>query len=192
MATQQQRSDETRLKLLQAFRSAFLERGYAQTTVQQILDQTGLSKGALYHHFRSKEEIIEALFEHESRSTIERVMAGLDPNAPPLDRLRAACLEWTNQVRAPDISKIIFEIGPTALGTQKAKQIEDRFALGHIESLLAAAARSGEIQTTDLTLVAAFLNAMVAEAALQFVRTGADTTETLASCIDALFDGMRR
>jgi len=192
MATQQQRSDETRLKLLQAFRSAFLERGYAQTTVQQILDQTGLSKGALYHHFRSKEEIIEALFEHESRSTIERVMAGLDPSAPPLDRLRAACLEWTKQVRAPDISRIIFEIGPTALGNQKAKQIEDRFALGHIESLLAAAVRSGEIQTTNLTLVAAFLNAMVAEAALHFVRTGSDTTTTLASSIDALFDGMRR
>ena len=40
----------------------FLEKGYDNTTIQDIVDALGdLSKGAIYHHFKSKEEIIEAL-----------------------------------------------------------------------------------------------------------------------------------
>ena len=191
MATQKQRSDETRLKLLNAFRASFLERGYAATTVKHVLDQTGLSKGALYHHFTSKEEIIEALFEHESRSTIDRVMNRVDPAASPLSRLRSACLDWTREVRAPDISKIIFEIGPAALGARKAKEIEDRNSLDRIEALLAEAIAAGELTAADPKLIAAFLNALVAEAGLYDLRTGRDSVPTLAASIDALFAGMR-
>lgn len=191
MATQKQRSDETRLKLLNAFRASFLERGYAATTVKHVLDQTGLSKGALYHHFTSKEEIIEALFEHESRSTIDRVMNRVDPTVSPLSRLRSACLDWTREVRAPDISKIIFEIGPAALGARKAKEIEDRNSLDRIEALLAEAIAAGELTAADPKLIAAFLNALVAEAGLYDLRTGRDSVPTLAASIDALFAGMR-
>lgn len=191
MATQKQRSDETRLKLLNAFRASFLERGYSATTVKHVLDQTGLSKGALYHHFTSKEEIIEALFEHESRSTIDRVMNRVDPAASPLSRLRSACLDWTREVRAPDISKIIFEIGPAALGARKAKEIEDRNSLDRIEALLAEAIAAGELTAADPKLIAAFLNALVAEAGLYDLRTGRDSVPTLAASIDALFAGMR-
>lgn len=191
MATQKQRSDETRLKLLSAFRKSFLERGYAATTVKHVLDQTGLSKGALYHHFTSKEEIIEALFEHESRTTIERVMTRVDPSASPLSRLRAACLDWTREVRAPDVSKIIFEIGPAALGARKAKEIEDRNSLHRIEALLSEAIEAGQLRADDPKLVAAFLNALVAEAGLYDLRTDRDSVPTLAASIDALFAGMR-
>ena len=190
MATQKQRSGETRLKLLNAFRAAFLERGYDDTPVQSVLDQTGLSKGALYHHFRSKSEIIEALFEHESRSTIERVLSRLDPEISALARLRMACVEWTKEVRAPDISKILFEIGPSALGARKAKQIEDRFSLSQIEALLNEAAAAREIEVSEPKLIAAFLNALVAEAGLFYLRTGTDSAPTLAASIDALFASM--
>ena len=191
MATQKQRSDETRLKLLTAFRHSFLDRGYAATTMKHVLDQTGLSKGALYHHFESKEEIIEALFEHESRTTIEHVMASIDQTTSPLAQLRAACLAWTRAVRVPETSKIIFEIGPAALGARKAKAIEDRNSLYRIESLLSKAIEEGEISAADPKLIAAFLNALVAEAGLYDLRTGGDSTPTLAAAIDALFEGMR-
>jgi len=191
MATQKQRSDETRLKLLEAFRVSFLERGYAATTVKHVLDQTGLSKGALYHHFTSKEDIIEALFEQESRTTIERAMSRVDPLASPLSRLRTACLNWTREVRAPDISKIMFEIGPGALGAQKAKAIEDRNSLSRIEALLIEAIAAGELSAADPKLIAAFLNALVAEAGLYDLRTGRDSGPTLGAAIDALFAGLR-
>jgi AcrR family transcriptional regulator len=49
-------------KILDVSKRLFLEKGYDETTIQDIVDELGgLTKGAIYHHFKSKEEIIQAL-----------------------------------------------------------------------------------------------------------------------------------
>lgn len=54
--------EETVEKILAAAKRLFLEKGYEQTTIQDIVDQLGgLTKGAVYHHFKSKEEIMDAV-----------------------------------------------------------------------------------------------------------------------------------
>ena len=54
--------EETVEKILTAAKRLFLEKGYEQTTIQDIVDQLGgLTKGAVYHHFKSKEEIMDAI-----------------------------------------------------------------------------------------------------------------------------------
>ena len=56
--------EETVEKILTAAKRLFLEKGYEQTTIQDIVDQLGgLTKGAVYHHFKSKEEIMDAVTE---------------------------------------------------------------------------------------------------------------------------------
>ena len=191
MATQQQRSQSTRAQLLKAFRASFLKNGFEKTTTQQVLNQIGLSKGAMYHHFRSKIDIAEALYEEESRRTITSAVESVDPKAPPLDQLKGACLAWTQKVRAPRVSKILFEIGPAALGAQKAKEIEDAVSLKLIEDILRDAIERGDINTSDPKLIATFLNALVAEAAFHAIRTGKDTTHHLSQAIDGLLNGFR-
>ena len=49
--------EQTVEKILSAAERLFAQKGYAKTTLQDIIDTTGLSKGAVYHHFKSKEEI---------------------------------------------------------------------------------------------------------------------------------------
>lgn len=52
--------EETVEKILEAAKRLFLEKGYEQTTIQDIVDQLGgLTKGAVYHHFKSKADIRE-------------------------------------------------------------------------------------------------------------------------------------
>lgn len=191
MATQKQRSDATRQKLLEAFRASFLARGYEATTTQQILAETGLSKGALYHHFRSKREIIEALYAHESRAAIDRAVERIGQDPSPLARLKTSYLEWTRTVRAPDIAKILFEIGPSALGEQRSKQIEEEASNPPIKRLLESAIAAGEIAPPDTDLLIALLNALVAEAALYQLHTGRDPLPTLDAAFSAIFEGMR-
>lgn len=49
-------------KVLDVAQKLFLEKGYAETTIQDIVNELGgLTKGAIYHHFKSKEEIMDAL-----------------------------------------------------------------------------------------------------------------------------------
>ena len=51
--------EQTVEKILDAAALLFLQKGYQNTTLQDIIDATKLSKGAVYHHFRSKEEIAQ-------------------------------------------------------------------------------------------------------------------------------------
>lgn len=183
----QQRSETTRAQLLAAFRQSFLDKGYEATTTQNVLGVTGLSKGALYHHFRSKVEVIEGLYEAEVRQTIGKAVEGLDPNDPPLGRLKAACLAWMAEAQAADVSKILFEVGPSALGYEAARAIEDAISLSRIEGLLLDAEDAGAVSLDHPKLTAAMLNALVAEAALYARRSGQDVTSQLASAIDSLF-----
>jgi Transcriptional regulator len=51
-------------KILDVSQRLFMEKGYDNTTIQDIVNELGgLTKGAIYHHFKSKEEIIDALAE---------------------------------------------------------------------------------------------------------------------------------
>ena len=56
--------EQTVEKILDAAEQLFAEKGYARTTLQDVIDATGLSKGAVYHHFRSKEEIAAKVGDH--------------------------------------------------------------------------------------------------------------------------------
>ncbi len=191
MVTQKQRSETTRAKLVKAFRAAFLKRGYDATSVDSVLSETELSKGALYHHFRSKTEIVEAIYTDESRRAIERALQSVDEALPPLVRLRDACVAWLGEVKTPSVSKILFEIGPSALGQQRAKRIEDSFSLKAFENLLKEAADDGEITLEQPALTARLLNALVAEAALYNLGENNDSAESVARAIDGIFESLR-
>jgi AcrR family transcriptional regulator len=52
---------QTRQRILAAARGVFAERGYAVATMDEIAAAAGASKGALYHHFATKEELFRAL-----------------------------------------------------------------------------------------------------------------------------------
>lgn len=192
MATQKQRSDATRAILLQAFRASFLKNGLEATTTQAVLDQTGLSKGAMYHHFQSKTDIVEAIYSEESQGAIERAFKKGAQSGGPLAQIKAACLAWTEEVQVPSVSKILFEIGPKALGPERAKAIEDAHSLQRIEGLLRAAIAQGDMVETDPKLIATFLNALVAETAMHHLRTGQMALDVLDRSIDALFQAWQR
>lgn len=191
MAQRQKRSETTRSKLMKAFRDTILTRGYEATTIDDILAATGLSKGALYHHFASKAEMMEAIYEDESHRAISRALAGASGEASPLQRLRAAFIAWTQEVRSKRTSKILFELGPSALGAQRAKEIESANSLIHIEALLKEAVAARELKPLDTALFASMLNALVAEAALYTLRTGKDAGDILDMMMKAVLSSVR-
>lgn len=78
-------------KILNVAQRLFLEKGYDNTTIQDIVDHLdGLSKGAVYHHFKSKEEIMDAVGDRMflSNNPFEAVRQRSDLNA--LEKLREA------------------------------------------------------------------------------------------------------
>lgn len=84
----QPRAERTRLRLLEAARTAFARDGYAGATVADIAAAAGCSKGAYYFHFASKEEILLALVgdwvESRSRALRETEHSHWSPWAPAI------------------------------------------------------------------------------------------------------------
>ncbi|WP_296721965.1 TetR/AcrR family transcriptional regulator [Erythrobacter sp.] len=188
MATQKERSDATRARLLEAFRRSILSRGLEATTTQRVLDETGLSKGALYHHFQSKDEIIEALYTRESKVAIERAFDQRAEGKPPLEQLKNGCMAWLDVVKDPDVAAILFKIGPSALGQERAREIENCYGIARLRGLLEEARKQGAIAVDDAQLLASFVNALVAEATLYGLKTGKEVRADLEMAIDAVLD----
>jgi AcrR family transcriptional regulator len=87
MNKHEQRSEETRNRILKAAEGCFAQSGYDGTTVSQICEAAGVSKGALYHHFDSKQAIfLELLSRWLKAMDFQLTNLGDDPDNVP-DRL---------------------------------------------------------------------------------------------------------
>jgi AcrR family transcriptional regulator len=71
--TQQERREDTRARLLAATIECLVEHGYARTTTQRVQDRAGLSRGALLHHFATKEALLVAAVSHVADAQIDAV-----------------------------------------------------------------------------------------------------------------------
>ncbi|HLK26359.1 MAG TPA: TetR/AcrR family transcriptional regulator [Caulobacteraceae bacterium] len=90
-----------RAELIDCAQGLFLSKGYERTTINDVIDATGLSKGAFYHHFRAKEDLLEAIAERFARQAMTLVQAVADdPSLDPLRRLNgllAMSREWKEE-----------------------------------------------------------------------------------------------
>jgi AcrR family transcriptional regulator len=95
--TQEERSAETRERLLDATIACLRELGYTGTSTTEVCQRTGLSRGALLHHFPTKQLlVIEAVRRLVQRMGVENLAhaAGVAPSEDPLDRMFDVI--WTN------------------------------------------------------------------------------------------------
>ena len=81
--------DSPRGRVLRAAAHLFVTRGYAQTTVRDIARAVGILSGSLFHHFDSKEALLEAVMAEVSELNAERMRLAAASTDTPLDRVRA-------------------------------------------------------------------------------------------------------
>jgi len=121
----------------------FLEKGYETTTVADIVARAGLSKGAFYHHFAAKDDLLEALAERFARQSLrgfDRLLS--DPSLNAFEKLEAYLVHARNWKR---------EMGPQVLAAFTAIFRPDNLLLYH------------RIHLAGMRLVAPVLTRIIAE-----------------------------
>lgn len=83
------KGSEKRQGLLDAAEKLFCQQGYEKTSVQDILDATGLSKGGFYHHFASKDEVMTALCTRRAERAAAFTGEALSAANTPMERINA-------------------------------------------------------------------------------------------------------
>ena len=175
MATQTERREGTRAKILAAARACFAADGYEATSLEAIMTRAGVSKGALYHHFANKLGIMAALYEHAAVHAVrEGQHAALAPDireGPALVRIVAAGLGWLKAVQDPETGSLVLDVGPRVLGWAWAREIEERYSAEPTRSALAQAVAAGEARCTNIGLATRIINAALSEIALSHRET---------------------
>lgn len=143
---------DRRQQILEAFRKRLHHYGYDKTTMSEIATDVGISVGALYLEFRSKEDILAALTEETARE-FEAVFRGIAASQLPApqrlrDLLRARVELWNRCCReAAHSGEVLLARSDRCTAMRSAK--EARY-LGLLERILADGAQSGELVVSDV------------------------------------------
>src|SRR5919197_1706774 len=101
--SQAERRETTRAALLAAARELFAERGYAGVSTEEIVERAGVTRGALYHHFRGKDDLFRAVCEQIEREVTERIAAGARRGGEPVEVLRAGAVMFLDACLEPEV-----------------------------------------------------------------------------------------
>jgi len=128
MVRQSERSETTIAAILAAGQRLFASNGFATTSIDDIADAAGVAKGAVYHHFKSKDEIFTRVLED-----VQAAIAAMPPPpamrkmSDPLDRMAAGVLHYLNAATEPGIRQILLVDGPAVIGWRRWREIDDRY-----------------------------------------------------------------
>ena len=97
MARIVKKAEERRKEILQKAQELFYEFGYTNTSVNMVIEALGISKGAFYHYFKSKEELLDCLSDEFTNNIIIKIKSIVnDPNLNAIEKLNRMYKESGN------------------------------------------------------------------------------------------------
>ena len=105
-------TEQTRLEIIAAARRVFAERGVSRTTLADIAKEAGVTRGAIYWHFKNKPVLFFAMMEQVSLPLVDLIEENLPAQNPgdPLRSIRASMIEILRLLKDDDIARTTFEI----------------------------------------------------------------------------------
>ena len=128
-------SEATRAALLDEATTLFAERGYAGTSLEDVASASRVTRGAVYHHFASKQALFEAVLDlQEERATSEIVAAAGAAN--PWDAAMLALDAYLSHCCDPVYGRLVWLEGPAALGWHRWRECEKKYSYGLVEQFI--------------------------------------------------------
>jgi AcrR family transcriptional regulator len=163
ISRRQEYSSSTRRALLKNAGDLFAERGYAGTSLDEVVSAARVTKGALYHHFQGKLALFQAVFDHIEGTAVKRITADVRRQKDPWDKALTAVSSFLAVCQEPAYRRIVMQEGPVVLGFDRWRQSEERSTYGLVHDLVRRVLRQYDIQGTLLdTFTRVFFGAMSA------------------------------
>jgi TetR/AcrR family transcriptional regulator, cholesterol catabolism regulator len=131
---------DPRQEILRTAARLFQQRGYDATSMNDVAAALKLSKGGLYHHFQSKDEILFEIMTHAMEITEERVLAPVRGIADPEERLRTLIRLHVELVLSPrdrEITVMLHENHPLPPSLRRRINARKKDYVHYVESLIA-------------------------------------------------------
>jgi AcrR family transcriptional regulator len=196
--SQRQRSDTTAGQLIAVARELFGADGYTATLLDEVVRRAGVTKGALYHHFESKRDLFEAVFEREQREITRAAAEAYGRKRDHWEGLYAGCRAFFEASFDPAVQRITLLDAPSVLGWEKMREIEGRYTQKMLRDGLQRAMNEGTIARRPVEPLATMLAGAICEGAMLVARSQnqrAVARQILAELrlqLDALEEGAQR
>ncbi|MEL7629486.1 TetR family transcriptional regulator [Pectobacterium aroidearum] len=175
--------EETRATLLATARKVFSERGYADTSMDDLTAQASLTRGALYHHFGDKKGLLAAVVEQIDAEMDERLQVISDTAEDAWDGFRRRCRTYLEMALEPEIQRIVLRDARAVLGG--ASPDSQRHCVESMQRLIDNLIRQGVVAEADPQALAFLIYGSLAEAAF-WIADGEDGNARLAQGVAAL------
>ena len=192
MAKQAERRAATTEAILRAGRRLFGERGFAATTMDDIAEAADVAKGAVYHHFKTKEAVFEAVFEQVSGDLVQDIDRAVRSEKDVLAAIVAGTQHYFAACAKGPTGRIILRDGPAVLGWERWREIDARHFGGKFPRALTVAMDAGLIARQPVEPLARLLLGAVTEAAVacagrsDVLKAGSEYSRAFKSLVEAL------
>jgi AcrR family transcriptional regulator len=158
----------TRASLIEVARELFGSRGFVDTSLDDVVAGAQVTKGALYHHFRGKEDLFAAVYEVVLREVSDRVVTEF-LREDAWEALLLGCELWIDAHLDPAVQRIVMRDARSALGWETVRDFEARYGVVPLRGALRRAIRQGVIESHPLRPLALMIMGALNEACFYVV-----------------------
>jgi AcrR family transcriptional regulator len=188
-------SEGAREAVVASARDLFMERDYDDVSIGEILERSGVSRGALYHHFPTKLDLFIAVYRASEVRVIERIGARLSVSETPFGTLLGAARAYLELCESDEeFRRIGLTQSRAVLGWERWRAVADELGIAVVLVLVGAAIEAGELPARDPETTAQILLGALIEAAMLIVvaEDQAAARERSERVIVDLLEGLRR
>lgn len=193
--TRKVKAAATRAGLVAAARQLFAIKGYHATGTNDLVALAGVTRGALYHHFRDKEALFEAVFREVSEALSHAAGDAAVPFADdPRRRLLEGIQAYLRLVAAsPEAQRILLLDGPAVFGWARWRDVQSDYTFGDLARGLQALMEMGLMAEGSPRPLAQLILAALYDAALAIANapdpeaTRAETGAALSLLVQGLY-----
>ena len=186
--SQGERRAATRAALLAAGRELFAAKGFAGAGREEIVERAGVTRGAMYHHFASKEELFQAVYEVVEAEVMARVVEAAAPARDEKEMLRLGSHAYLEVAARAEFRRICLLDAPAVLAPELRRELAEAHGLGVIRETLRECMEAGLIRKHPVDVLAHVYLAALLECAT-LVAEGEDRA-TVTGVLDELLDSL--
>src|SRR5512143_1733395 len=134
----QQYSASTKRALVDIATELFTDRGYAGTSLDEIVAGARVTKGALYHHFSGKQALFESVFERVEEEATRAIRRAVRGAGDPWEKSVAGLRSFLEVVQQDDYRRIVIQEGPAVLGYERFREQEERSTFGIVQDIVSS------------------------------------------------------
>jgi AcrR family transcriptional regulator len=176
--TKTEKSVETRAMFIRIARELFAKQGFANTSTQQILANTPVTRGALYHQFADKADLLRAVCEQIQAEIAQEISTASEQAQDSFEALLIGCDVYLDAVARLDVQRILIIDAPAVLGWDSWYEIDQPSFQLLVEGMEAAIA-DGFLTVQSAEALAVLLNGAITDGVCWAARSS-NPTEKLA------------